>query len=302
MNKETRSIKTCFVSAPAGTRLDTLRESLLAHGIRPLIPHDLVAGSDWAGEIQRQLQEADLVVGVLSGSKNSSAVLFELGQASALGKRALLIASTKADLIPYSIQRFLVLRTSPNNREAIDFALDQLLSSPADTPTITKHQSFQGRGLGAESDELLARLATTLNAGDPYSFESLLAEAIRNSGIDVVVQSPDRDRGPDLAVWSDVLEPFVGNPLLIEMKLKVNEKHSADATFKQMNSFLSAANTRWGLLIYGSGPTPDDKLWKSCPPNILIMQARNLLDSLRTRGFPEVIRDLRNRRVHSVRP
>jgi hypothetical protein len=300
--KETRKIKTCFVSAPAGTRLDALRDSLIAHGIRPLVPSDLFPGNDWATEIQDKLKEADLVVGVLPSNKNPSSVLFELGQAVGLGKKILLIASAKSDPIPLSIQQFLVLRTSPNNRQAIDFALDQLLSSPAAQPLSTAKKLYESRGLGPRSDEFLDRLTAILSAGDPQSLESLIGEAVRDAGADVVVESPERDRRADLAVWSDVLEPFVGNPFLVEIKLRISDKQSVDRTIHQIASFMNAASTGWALLVYGSGPSPEDRIWKGCPPNILAIQAQTLFESLRDRAFPEVIRDLRNRRVHSVRP
>src|SRR5216683_2701277 len=103
MTKETRKIETCFVAAPSGIPLDVLRDSLLAHNIRPLVPQDLIAGTDWASEIQRQLLKADLVVGILPKRGQSSWVLFELGQAWALGRRILLIAPPKSDVLPYSL-------------------------------------------------------------------------------------------------------------------------------------------------------------------------------------------------------
>jgi hypothetical protein len=300
--KETRQIKTCFVAAPGGIALDTLRDSLLAHNIRPLIPQELFAGSDWASEIQRQLLEADLVVGILPRGKQSPWVLFELGQAWALGRRILLIASPKADAVPYNLQRFLILRTEPDNREAIDFALDQLLSSPADSPRISERKSFQSVGMGPDADVFLARLDQALIAKDYRGFESLLADAIKRSGAEVVVESPEREQRADLAVWSDVLEPFVGNPLIIETKHVISEKKSASAIFHQLSSFLGASASRWALLIYGQGPEPENRFWAKCPPNVLILPARDLLEAMRDRGFPEVVRDLRNRRVHSVRP
>jgi hypothetical protein len=196
--KENRRIKTCFVAAPGGIPLDTLRESLLAHNIRPLVPQELFAGSDWASEIQRQILEADLVVGILPKGKQSPWVLFELGQAWALGRHILLTASPQSDAVPYSLQRFLVLRTEPDNREAIDFALDQLLSSPADSPTTEVRKPFQSVGLGFDADMLIVRLDQAVNAGDHRGFEAVLSEAIRNSGTDVVVESPERDRGAEL--------------------------------------------------------------------------------------------------------
>jgi len=53
-------------------------------------------------------------------------------------------------------------------------------------------------------------------------------------------------------------------------------------------------------LIFGEGPALDEAVWKKGPPNILVLEARSFLKDLSTRTFPEVVRDLRNRRVHSV--
>lgn len=300
--KAIRNIKTCFVSAPRGIPLETLRESLLAHDIRPLIPQELSAGTDWASELQRQLVQADLVVGILPTGRQSAWVLFELGQAWALGRRILVIAPPGSEPVPPTLQRLLVLRTAPDNRQAIDFALDQLLSAPPEPLAKEARKLFESSGLGAQADSLITRLDRSLHSGGGQEFEKTVSDAIRNSGTDVVVESPEHDRGADLAVWSDVLEPFVGNPLLVELKLKIQNKTTAGSVFRQLKSYLGASDTRWALLVYGEGPPPDDRFWRACPPNILLMPARSLLEALRTRTFPEIVRDLRNRRVHSVRP
>jgi len=300
--KETRKIKTCFVSAPRGISLDVLRESLLAHGIHPLIPQELAAGSDWASELHRQLVQADLVVGILPARRQSAWVLFELGQAWALGRRMLVIAPPGSEPVPSTLQRLLVLRIAPDDRQAIDFALDQLLSAPPETPAKGEvRKPFESLTL-AQSNLLLARLDQALHAGAWEEFEKTISDAIRGSGTDVVVESSERDRGVDLAVWSDVLEPFVGNPLLVEVKLRIQNKATAVTVFKQLSSYMGASNTRWALLLYGDGPPPDNPIWKACPPNVLLMPARSLFEDLRTRTFPEIVRDLRNRRVHAVRP
>jgi hypothetical protein len=129
-------LRTCFVSAPAGIPLEVLRESLLAHDMRPLIPRELSAGTDWATELQRELAQADLVIGILPTGQQSGWVLFELGQAWALGRRILVIAPPGSEPIPSTLQRLLVLRVTPDNRQAIDFALDQWLSAPP--PSLSK--------------------------------------------------------------------------------------------------------------------------------------------------------------------
>jgi hypothetical protein len=53
-----------------------------------------------------------------------------LGQASALGRQIVLVAPPKLATVPSHLKRFLVIRAGPRNRNAIDFALDQILASP----------------------------------------------------------------------------------------------------------------------------------------------------------------------------
>lgn len=277
-----------------------LREAIERRGLRVLVPHELSVGADWASEIQRQISQADLVIGVLTSDRQSSWVLFELGQASALGRRIVLIASPKADLIPFSLHQFLVLRIEADNEEAINFALDQVLSAPDPSSKERSVHAKPLRGLGQKSDAFIAELERSLSAKDWRSIENIVADALRTSGADIVLTSPGDDLGVDLAVWSDVLEPFVGNPLLVEIKGKVQGLADARRAIRQMASYLGASGSRWGLLLYGDGPDLENQAIARTVPNILVLSLRSLLEHLRTRAFPEVVRDLRNRRVHGT--
>ena len=284
MIKEKRTIKTCYVSAPGGVSLEVLRQSLLSHDIRPLIPEELSLGTDLASETQRQLAQADLVIGVLPIGRQSPWVLFELGQAFALGRRILLIASPKSEGIPFALQRLLVLRIEPNNREAIDFALDQILSAPPEKPPEQHRKPFYPNALGKQADVFIARLDRGLQSGSEHELLKVLADALQSSGVDAVVEHSVQERGVDIAVWSDVLEPFVGNPLIIEIKRSIPDKRIATTAFEQVSFYLGESGSRWALLLYGEGPPPDDQVWSRCPPNVLIMPMRTLLEALRTRS------------------
>jgi len=296
---EQSTLKTCFISAPAGAPLGVLRTALESRGLRVLVPHDLSPGSDWASEIQKQLSQADLVIGVLTSERQAPWVLFELGQASALGRRIVLITSPKSDPIPFALHQLLVLRIDLDNQDAIGFALDQLLSAP-------DHQSKRSpaserkplAGFGAKADILIATLDRSLASNDWRSVEQVVSDALRSSGTDVVVTSPSRDSGPDFAVWSDVLEPFIGNPLLVEVKARIRGKTEANRALRQLRSYLGASGSRWAPLLYEEGPDSEGPAWSGGPPNVLVLSLRSLLEALRTRAFPELIRDLRNRRVH----
>lgn len=294
------ALKTCFISAPAGASLSVLRAALEHRGLRVLIPHDLSVGADWASEIQKQLAQADLVIGVLTSDRQSPWVLFELGQASALGRRIVLITSPKADLIPFSLHQFLVLRIDLDNADAIDFALNQLLSAPEPSQKQHSKRPKSLVGLGAKTDKFISTLERSLAARDWRSVEQTVADALRVSGADVVVTSPSHDLGADLAVWSDVLEPFVGNPLLIEIKGRLKGKADATRAIRQLASYVGASGSRWALLLYGDGPKLEDQSIANVVPNVLVLSLHSLIESLRTQAFPEVVRDLRNRRVHGA--
>lgn len=290
--------KTCFISAPAGSELSVLRAALESRGLRVLVPHELAVGTDWASVVQRQISQADLVVGVLTSERESPWVLFELGQASALGRRIVLITSPKAEPIPFSLQQFLVLRIDLDNHDAIAFALDQVLSAPEPVKRVRPKQGLAAAGLGHKTDELMATLERLLAGHDWRSVEQVVADALRASGADVVVTSPSPSIGVDLAVWSDVLEPFVGNPLLVEVKARIRGESDANDAVRQLASQVGASGSRWALLLYGEGPPSEAGVWASGPPNVLTLSLRALLESLRTHAFSEVVRDLRNRRVH----
>jgi hypothetical protein len=92
----------------------------------------------------------------------------------------------------------------------------------------------------------------------------------------------------------------VGNPLLIEVKLRLRGQSDARNVLNKLALHLSASGTRWALLLYGEGPTPQDQAQITTPPNVLVLSLRSLLEALRTHAFPEVVRDLRNQRVHGA--
>jgi hypothetical protein len=294
-------LKTCFISAPAGARLDVLRASIESRGLRVLVPHEFTIGTDWASQIQKSLLQADLVIGVLIQEQHKLPwVLFELGQAYALGRQIVLITTPKADPVPFALHQFLVLRIDLDNHEAIGFALDQLLSAPEQKKGGSSRRTTPLAGLGTRANDLITALDRSLVFSDWRSVEQVVADALRSSGADVVVTSAARDIGADFAVWSDVLDPFVGNPLLIEVKARIRGKGDANRALQQLTSYLDASGSRWALLLYGEGPDPEDQVWAGSPPNVLILSLRSLFEALRTQAFPELVRDLRNRRVHGA--
>jgi hypothetical protein len=119
-----------------------------------LLPTDMALGSDWASEIQKKLSEVDLVIGVVTSDPESRSVFFELGLATAFARQILLIRTPEAAPITFAAHRSLVLRIDLDNRDAMDFALDQILSAPDRSPSRSLAIQEQSAGLGDKSDDL----------------------------------------------------------------------------------------------------------------------------------------------------
>jgi hypothetical protein len=298
MPSPTSLIKTCFISAPLGADLGVLRAVLEARGVRVLVPQELTVGADWVSEIKNEISRADLVIGIVPSARQAPWVLFELGQASALDRRIVLITSPKAEPVPFSLHQVVTLRIDLDNTEAIEFALDQVMSAPP-LGRDRRPASSPTSSLGGKADTLIAKLRRSLADANLADVETIVAEALRDSGTDAIASSPSHDVGADFAVWSDVLEPFVGNPLLIEVKAKLTSKTAASRALRQLATYMNKSGSRWALLLYGEGPRDENELGSSLP-NVLVLSVQSLLESLRTQSFPELVRDLRNRRVHGA--
>jgi hypothetical protein len=88
---------------------------------------------------------------------------------------------------------------------------------------------------------------------------------------------------------------------LVEVKGEVKGKTDVTWAIWQLAQQVSASGSMWGVFLYGAGPEFDEETFAGSPPNILVLSIRSLLERLRIQAFPELIRDLRNRRVHGVR-
>jgi hypothetical protein len=297
-----RDIRSCYISAPAGTQLKNPRASLAERGIEVLVPEDLASGFGWQTDLQQTIARAELVIGVLTKERRSQWVLFELGQAKALDRQIVLLAPPSIGSLPSTMHGLLVLRVNLGNRRAVDFALDQLLAAPPPLQQPPISGKAESGGLGPRVDQLLRELRELSHMPYGRGLEEITAKALRESGVDLVVKATEPDRGADLAIWSDVLESYIGNPLLVEIKNAIREPGDVRRFLQELASAVQRSGTRWGLLLYMDGPPSDDRAWKACPPTILVHSLPALLEAMRDRSFPEIIRDLRNRRVHGGRP
>lgn len=294
----TGRIRSCFISAPYGANLEVLVSVLTERGIRVNLPDlSLEVGANWQSGIQSAIETADLVVGVMTRQRQSQWVLFELGIAAATGRQILLIVPPKGDLVPTDLRGVVMLRTGLRNRDAIAFAIDQLQKAPEPRRQVTVPKASSQGGLGSRTNVLRLDAHNALARSDYAGFERAIADAIRGASTEVVQSGPGTDTGVDLAVWSDALDVIGGNPLMIEIKARLQ---SDAAAARQLSGAVLAGGARWGLLIYGESSYSEDKLWKAAPPNVLVTSLDTLFSNLETRDFGKFVLELRNRKAHGV--
>jgi TIR domain len=294
-----RRIQSCFISAPLDTKIDNVRASLMERGLRVFTPFDISAGARWQDSVVQALTDADLFIAIITHDAAKLAfrsnVLIELGIAMGLQKQLVVFAPPKSDLIPSDLRGVLVVRTSLQNREAIDFTFDQLLAAPDSAVMRQESHQKEGRALGPYSSALLANVAD--DPGSELSVETALISALRESGVELVVERPGPDRGFDLVVWSDNLQSTVGNPFPIEIKRRITSKKQAQRTLTECARAAKSAGAIWSLLVFVEGPKSDDPVWLSTP-NVLALSFEDLIREMGYRPFDDVIRRLRNHRAH----
>ena len=291
-------VRTCYISAPIGTNIEHIRRSLVERGVKLLTLNDFPSDESISTNILALISRADLVVGVLSRDRQSLSVVFELGQASALGREIVVIASPKSSYIPFALSHFLVSRLSLRNRTGIDFIFEQVLSAPTSSK-MDRTLTHQGKSLVGERIEgLMHEAQQAINEKDGLRLEKVVGEAIRDSGVEIIVKALSPHEGADFAVWSNVFQSLLGNPLLVEIKTQLHGNERVLESIKRCEKTARDGGVIWSLLLYGDGPSKMDPSWTSIAPTVLLLSIRDLFQALRERPFVDIVVDLRNRRVH----
>ncbi len=288
--------KRALITAPASTDTSVIRQLLERQDFAPFTADELdMPGQSLSEILQTALGKAEIVVAILNGSAQSSNVFFELGFAQAMKKRVLLIVDAE-EVMPMVVASGLpYFRAQPNNSEAIQYVLAQFLgASPHGRPS-PKAPMARTKPLGSRVDELLARLRERNELASGRGLDQIVIEALRQSGVSTVsaVEAASRT---DIAVWSDDLEPWVNNPFLIEVPFRLRTKAEAEEAIQSLAELMACRRVLWGLLIYQQAgfviakPSPSAR--------VLTLPAEEFLESLRESSFGDIIRRLRNERVH----
>jgi hypothetical protein len=289
--------QTAFIAAPPATDTRALRQVLERLGLHALTVFEAdLPGRTLSEVVLECIRRSDVVVGVLGDSPPDTNVLYALGVARGLGKRVLIVAADEAQAT-VAMLGDPSIRSKPDNEGAIEFALTQLLAAPPHgKPTEEVEESAtRTQPIDGLADELLA----LVRGGEKALPEDQIVEVIRRAlvaaGVTAAVTGKvDGDRSA-LAVWADDLEPWVHNPLLVELLPNVRSAADVQLTIRQVREYMARTQVSTALVLcLGATPTAVEEMNAS---QILLLSVEDFLEALRDAGFGEVIRRLRNRHV-----
>ena len=296
----------CYLSAAPQINLKALVDVLQEKGMTPALTSELRStATTFPGENIRAISQADLFIALLSSTEENANVYFELGIAMAGEVRTLLIAPMDIHLPP-TIAQVPLICTDPENKETLAFAIEQVLS--ARTPAQIRSDvpfSPKQHPIGNFADKLLEQLDALGDKIKEIEVVDLIKLALQESGISIITKSPAptvehlQDAKADLAIWSDEFSPWIGNPLLIEVKVFRHGQIRINDLIDQVLAYLQPDATRSALILYLGEPS-SQTLSPRMYPNIFSMEVRELFTQLRTKSFARILIDMRNRRVHGV--
>lgn len=287
--------KSAFISAPSGVDTSTVRYALENKGVRCFSADQIdLPGQNIPQILREAMAQADLIVAVVDDTPASNLVFLEVGFAQAMGKQVAVLLLADAPSSNWLSSGIPYFRYRPEVPSTLDFVLGQILKIPRGTKA-SLSATRRTHPIGALADELLTQLRAPGDTLREPDLEQVIARAIRASGVATVSQAEGADRGIDLAVWSDDLSPWVGNPLPIELCITLR-KSDLHAVLRSLAMSIARRGMTEGLLIYLRADA--DLTWPVVFPNILHLPADQFIEQMRSKSFGEVVRGLHNQRSH----
>jgi hypothetical protein len=286
----TAAKKTAFIAAPESVETSAIRQALERQGLTGLTLAEVaVPGRTLAEVVIEVIDRADLVLLVVADGSQAGNALFALGYALGRKKRILVLLSPDVDVPILPVPGVAMLRAKPDRPGALDFGLAQLLAAPPRKKGAARTPR-QTAPLGPRADELLRQLAEVGARGE-IPLAEIVTRALRESG--AVVGAIGGGRGDRFALWSDDLEPWLSNPVLVQVQMQQGGEPALPAIVDQVRDAMTDANVSWGLVVHHSREgSAEGKALPAGP--VLVVSAQRFLQSLRSTRLGELMRQLRD--------
>jgi hypothetical protein len=289
----------CFISFGAGVDIEPLRETLRELGASTtVLEHFADVGRPAFESAAAGIWQADLVIGVLSGSSADASVWFELGYARGIGKLVMLVGGDPKSA-PFDVRGLVQVPAGVDNTEALRFTLEQVLAAPPGPTGPQGPLSFTDRA--AVPRPLPPPAGPSGPAGAGGMFEQDIARALSASGVRAVSQAENRDIGADFAIWIDQLEAITGNPILIEAKLNISSRGAAQKVAGQVIRYLERSAARMVLVVFQAGAQAQELNSHIGNPLVIFVDFATFNAAAQSGHLPTLIASLRSEIVHRGR-
>jgi hypothetical protein len=260
---------------------------------------EVSAADNISDAVRRAIEAADAVIVVFDAA--ASNVLFEAGIAYALRKQTLFLL--RYDDVPPPLAGFSpFLRFTGSVTDVLTLGVQGFLGTIMPNPHArstskeTETGSTRPQLRSSLSDEI-ARLRTAPN---PSELEKLVASVLKSTGVTSVQQRPrSENEGADFVVWSDALRGSLGNPVLVEVKGKLDAWQFEDA-YGHLARLVAGSQSAAGVLLFLREAGQRVVKPRDWNPSVMWFDVAEFAVDALARGFATTVVERRNQIVHGL--
>lgn len=289
----------CFITSTADFPLQPIVELLRGRGVEVLsLSEHIGYGSDIISALEETIEKADLVLAVLGTPNRSENVLFEIGYSLALKKKVIVIAREGIQ-IPTNLGNLHVIRSSPDNVEALNYFLDHALEADEEETQRLSIVERHERTLGTKADYFIEMIDSLGEKPLEMNILPVLSELFSELGLRFAAQTSFGKSQPDFAVWSTDALAYMPGPIVVEVKRELRGQLQTLDVVRQLHAYMEATGTSHAILIFMSA---NDKAFFELQkyPDIYAFDLRSLVNPLRDRSLGGLLIEQRNKRFHGV--
>lgn len=289
----------CFISHSFDSEISQVKEALYSLNVEIVNNQFLSGGLTIQELIKKKIKESDFILGVID-SKNEN-VLFELGIAYALNKKIFLI--TDKD---FKSPTFLdgVMQFQTNYKHDTTLLKLSLKNYIQDLESRQRSKKRKSKSETLTSEEITKYKEKIQNLRSIKS-EVQLIEFLTNFLTKINVKAVSelkiaKGKRVDIAISSDHLSDYFGNPIIIEVKRGNLNKHRISGAIEQLQLYMMKSEAKIGILLYfdESGKRINWEVKNSV--NIIILDIEDFVNGIIESGFDRFLIDSRNRLVHNI--
>jgi hypothetical protein len=292
----------CFIASALETNTASLRNALTLRDVGWIDAVSVPPYASLLETVTRAVESSDLVCAVLDSSQDQTEVLLAAG--IAVAKRVPTYLFVDPAIRPSKILRdFPYALIELDNIEALNLHLDLFLSQVK--PRAVRREVDEDN-LDAlrylRSPDILEEVESAKPVQASYrgglEFKRAVLEAFEGAGY--LVSAGPSSESADMAVWIDELDSSVGNPILVQTKIRAPTRRTHRKTEQKLSGRVAETRSGAGILVYQDESSRELPRMESQLPLVLSLSFSELTALLESGNLANAIRDARSRVVHGM--